>query len=123
MNDTLRDRRILVVDDDLDAAESLALLLSRIGADVHIAHDGASALAAAEWFDPRAILLDLTMPGMDGYQVAQHLRNRPGPSPMLVALTGWSGQEDRARSQEAGFDHHLVKPVDLGQLESVLATA
>lgn len=123
MTRRLHDRRILVVDDDRDSAESLAMLLCRSGAQVEIAYDGVAALSAAAWFEPRAVLLDITMPGLDGYRVARQLRQRPGFVPLLVALTGWAHEEAKVRSRDAGFDHHIVKPVDYRVLESVLAGA
>jgi len=115
-------RRVLVVDDNGDAAESLALLLHSAGAGVRTARDGPSGLMAAAEFAPHAVLLDLGMPGMDGLEVARRLRadlRRAGLS--IVALTGWGQQEDRRRTREAGFDHHLTKPVDVDQLFDILA--
>jgi PAS domain S-box-containing protein len=118
-------RRILVVDDNVDAANSLAKLLIRIyGQDVRIAHDGLSALDVAVAFRPEVVLLDIGMPGMDGYEVARRLRSRPEfAATRLVALTGWGQQQDRMRSQEAGFDRHLVKPVDPEVVRGLLADA
>jgi len=114
--------RIVVVDDNLDAAESLALLLTLDGHDVRVAHDGAAALVAVEADPPDLVFLDIGMPVMNGYDVAQRLRHRPGLEGLiLVALTGWGQKEDRRRSQEAGFDHHLVKPVEPDALRKVLA--
>jgi CheY-like chemotaxis protein/two-component sensor histidine kinase len=115
-------RRVLVVDDNTDAATSLARLLSRIyGQEVRVAHDGPEALQAAEEFHPELVLLDIGMPGMDGYEVARQLRLRPGfEGTLLVALTGWGQESDRDRSREAGFDHHLVKPVDPDALLGLL---
>jgi CheY-like chemotaxis protein len=119
----LRRRRVLVVDDNTDAANSLARLLTRLyGQDVRVSNDGPSALEAAEEFRPEMVLLDIGMPEMDGYEVARRLRSRPGfEQPLLVALTGWGQQSDRRRSAEAGFDRHLVKPVDPELLEDLLA--
>jgi len=115
-------RRILVVDDNLDAANSLARLLTRVyGQEVRMAHDGPSALVAAGEFLPEVVLLDIGLPGMDGYEVAHALRNLPESGGMLVvALTGWGQEKDRQRSREAGFDDHLVKPVDPEHLRAVL---
>jgi PAS domain S-box-containing protein len=109
-----RRRRILVVDDNLDAANSLARLLKRLfGQDVRVAHDGPAALESAAVFRPEIVLLDIGMPGMDGYEVAERLRREPAlPALRIIALTGWGQQTDRLRSQAVGFDHHLVKPVD-----------
>jgi CheY-like chemotaxis protein/nitrogen-specific signal transduction histidine kinase len=107
-------RRILVADDNADAANSLARLLRRLhGQDVRVAHDGPEALAAADSFLPEVALLDIGMPGMDGYEVARRLRENPDLQGLfLVALTGWGQEADRRRSEEAGFDRHLIKPVD-----------
>jgi CheY-like chemotaxis protein len=105
-------RRILVVDDNTDAAQSLALLLELAGHDVRVAHDGVETLAVASEFEPEVVLLDLGMPKMDGYETARCLRNESwGQQVMLVALTGWGQQRDRERTAEAGFDLHLVKPI------------
>ncbi|MGH7818834.1 MAG: response regulator [Candidatus Binatia bacterium] len=113
--------RILVVDDNVDAAESLACLLGLLGHDVRVAHDGPSALAAAAGRSPDVVFLDLGLPGMDGYEVARRLRSEPRfASTVLVALTGYGQDEDRRRSEEAGFDHHLVKPVEPQAIESLL---
>ncbi|HYH65070.1 MAG TPA: ATP-binding protein, partial [Urbifossiella sp.] len=115
-------RSVLVVDDNVDAAESLALLLRMKGHEVRVAHDGLAALAAVEAAPPDLVLLDIGMPGMDGYEVARRLRERPGLEHLpLVAMTGWSQDEDRRRSREAGFDHHLVKPVEPAVLYQLLA--
>ena len=115
-------RRILVVDDNVDSAESLGTMLKLMGNEVRIAHDGPSALEAAEAFLPDIVLLDIGMPGMDGYEVARRLRRTPAlKHALLVAQTGWGQEEDRRRSEQAGFDHHLVKPVDLAVLASLLA--
>jgi len=115
-------RRVLVVDDNRDAADSLAALLGVLGADCHVAYDGGSALDAIPSLQPEMVFLDLGMPGIDGYEVARRIR-RPerGAAPFLVALTGWGQPDDRRRTREAGFDQHLVKPVDLGALRSLLA--
>ncbi len=106
-------RRILVVDDNIDAARSLARLLSRLyGQEVQVAHDGPEALEKAGEFRPEVVLLDIGLPGMSGYQVAERLRGRPEfESTLIVALTGWGQEDDRRRSVESGIDRHLVKPV------------
>ena len=105
--------RLLVVDDNEDAAESLAILLRMQGHDVMTAHDGPSALRVADSFRPALVLMDIGMPSMDGYEVARRIRATPElAGTVLVALTGWGQQEDRRRSIESGFDHHVVKPVD-----------
>lgn len=115
-------RRILVVDDNLDSAESLAMLLKHAGHEIRTAHDGLEALEAAEAFRPDVILLDIGMPKLNGIEVARRIRKKPwGGSIVLVALTGWGQQEDRARSREAGFDDHLVKPVEHATLTRLLA--
>jgi PAS domain S-box-containing protein len=115
-------RRILIVDDNVDAAESLAVLLRLEGHDVRVAHDGPAALAAFEADPPDIVFLDIGMPVMNGYDVARRLRQRPGlDNLVLVAMTGWGQEEDRRRSQEAGFDHHLVKPVEPDALRQLLA--
>src|SRR5262249_48105201 len=115
-------RRILVVDDNVDAAESLALLLRLEGHDVRVAHDGPAALAAVEAEPPDLVFLDIGMPGVNGYDGARRLRQQPGVERLgLVAMTGWGQEEDRRRSQEAGFDHHLVKPVEPDALRKLLA--
>jgi two-component system CheB/CheR fusion protein len=106
-------RRILVVDDNIDAAESLALLLKIEGHSVEMAHDGVAALEAVRKKYPDVVLLDIGLPRMDGYEVARRLRSMEDQrDTLLVALTGYGQTEDRRRSREAGFDHHLVKPVD-----------
>jgi CheY-like chemotaxis protein len=114
-------RRILIVDDNADSVETLALVLRRGGNDVRTAHDGPSALEAAGVSAPEVVLLDIGLPGMSGYEVARKLRSAHGPQPMLIALTGYGQPEDRRRSVEAGFDLHLVKPVDLDLLDRALA--
>ncbi|HTU16997.1 MAG TPA: response regulator [Gemmataceae bacterium] len=115
-------RRILVVDDKPDAADSLALLLQLSSQDVRATYDGLSALTQAEAFRPDLVFLDIGMPGMDGYEVARRLRRQAGlENVLLVALTGWGQEEDRRRSQEAGFDRHLIKPVEPKVLETILA--
>ena len=116
-------QRILVVDDNVDAAESLGTLLRCLGAEVVTVHDGPAALEALRTETPSAAVLDIGMPGMDGYEVARRVRAAPhGEEIQLIALTGWGNDEDRRRSREAGIDHHLVKPVDLHVLESLLST-
>ncbi|HVX12157.1 MAG TPA: PAS domain S-box protein [Pirellulales bacterium] len=114
--------RVLVVDDNEDAALSLAMLLKVLGNDVQTAHDGPAALRAFESFQPSVVLLDLGMPGMSGFEVAGHLRALPRFERVtLVALTGWGQEEDRRRTHEAGFDHHLVKPVNLDALQVLMS--
>jgi signal transduction histidine kinase/CheY-like chemotaxis protein len=114
-------RRILVVDDNVDAADSLATLLRLYGYQVWTAYGGASALEAAEQHQPQVILLDIGLPGLDGYEVATRLRRHSTLARVtLVALTGYGQEEDRRRTHDAGFDHHLVKPVDLNDLTTLL---
>ncbi|MBC8026614.1 MAG: response regulator [Steroidobacteraceae bacterium] len=113
-------RRILIVDDNTDAAESLAILLDLEGHTTLVAHDGESALVAAAEFCPDTVFLDIGMPGMNGYDTARELRDAHGESIKLIALTGWGAEEDRRRAHEAGFDRHLVKPVDPAMLASAL---
>jgi two-component system CheB/CheR fusion protein len=118
----IRPRRILVVDDHVDAADSLAKVLSRLyRQEVRVAYDGPAALEAAGTFRPEVVLLDIGMPGMDGYEVARRLRALPGAEGMqLVALTGWGQEADRQRTKEAGFEQHLVKPVDPEAIRAIL---
>lgn len=113
-----------MVDDSTSTAESMAALLHLKGHDARVAFDGPQALKTAAVFHPEVVLLDIGMPGMDGYQVAKQLRQMPGlEQTLLVAITGYGQEEDRRRSREAGFHHHLVKPVSLRAVEEVLATA
>jgi PAS domain S-box-containing protein len=115
-------RKVLVVDDNKDAAESLAMLLRALGNEVHTAHDGLAAVEAAESFQPEVALLDIGLPKLNGHDAARRIRQLPrGSDITLVALTGWGQDEDRRRSQEAGFDQHLVKPIDLATLRKLLA--
>jgi PAS domain S-box-containing protein len=113
--------RVLVVDDNVDAGESLELLLRVLGVEARVVHDGEAALAAMSSFRPAMVLLDLGMPGMDGYEVARRIRALPEAGrPLVIALTGWGQPEDRRRTREAGFHDHLVKPVGLPVLQSLL---
>jgi CheY-like chemotaxis protein len=113
--------RILIVDDNVDMALGLSRLLEQAGHTVTTAHDGHAAIEAARSFAPDAILLDIGLPGLDGYHVAMALRReRAFAGVRLVAISGYGQAEDRKRAKAAGFDDHLVKPVDLGQLVSVL---
>jgi two-component system CheB/CheR fusion protein len=115
-------RRVLLVDDNTDMAESMALLLRLEGHEVRTAFDGPGALEAAKTFHPEIVLLDIGLPGLDGYEVARRLRALPElGTPLLVALTGYGQAEDRDRSQAAGFDEHLIKPVDLDRLKALMA--
>ena len=113
--------KMLVVDDNHDVAASLAMFLELMGHDVRVAHDGESAIELAEQFRPQTIFLDLGMPGMDGYEACSRIRNAVwGKNIRLIAITGWGQEEDRRKSAMAGFDLHLVKPVDPGTLEQLL---
>lgn len=114
--------RVLVVDDNRDAADSLALLLELSGYQVATAADGYSALTAARGFRPEVVLLDIGLPGLDGYAVVQRLRQDPDTrSAHVIAISGYGGEEQRERSRQAGFDLHLVKPVDPEFLQRLLA--
>jgi CheY-like chemotaxis protein len=115
-------RRVLVVDDCPDAADSLAIMLGLAGHEVHAAHDGREAVAAAGRFRPDVALLDIGMPKLNGYEVARHIRQQPwGRGVVLAALTGWGQEEDKRRARDARFDEHLTKPVDPAALEALLA--
>lgn len=104
--------KVLVVDDNQDAANSMSMLIEMLGHDVRTAYDGERALQAADGFHPDLVLLDLGMPVMDGYQACRRLREQPwGAAVKVVAVTGWGREEDRTRTRQAGFDGHLVKPV------------
>ena len=121
---SIEPQRILVADDNHDAAEALSLQLQLAGHDVRTAHDGVEALAVAKTFVPDIVLLDLGMPKMDGYEVARQLRLGQQERRMtLIALTGWGQQQDRDRTSNAGFDAHLVKPVAEAHLFKALAAA
>jgi CheY-like chemotaxis protein len=114
-------RRVLVVDDNRDAADSVAILLKLIGADVRVVYNGADALITSTSFQPDVVLLDIGMPGMDGHEVARRLRSEPWSQGMiLIALTGWGQEEDRRRSETAGFNHHLIKPPEIETLKTLL---
>jgi len=115
-------RRILVVDDNLDSAQSLSLLLSICGYETHAVYDGLAAVESAANFRPDVVLLDIGLPQLNGYEVARRIRGQEwGKEMVLIALTGWGQREDRQRSKEAGFDHHLTKPVDPDALRALLA--
>ena len=116
-------RRVLVVDDNVDAAVMLAALVRHLGHDVITVHDGEQALRVVESYRPEVILLDIGMPGLNGFEVAKRLRERGiQPQPRIVAVTGWGKAEDQARSREAGFDMHLMKPVEESQIRAALAS-
>jgi PAS domain S-box-containing protein len=113
-------KRVLIVDDNVDAAVTLDSLMRALGHTTRVAHGGAQALALAEAFHPQVVLLDIGLPDLNGYEVARRLRDRSGAAMKIVAVTGWGSESDRSRSREAGFDVHLVKPVDEAVLLRVL---
>jgi CheY-like chemotaxis protein len=115
--------RVLVVDDNIDAAETLSLLLRLQGYHVAMAHDGASALKQASELPPDIVLLDIGLPGIDGFEVARLLRQRGFSKTTLVAVTGYSGADDVQQALEAGFDHHVVKPVPFELLKELIGQA
>ncbi|MBC7414856.1 MAG: response regulator [Herminiimonas sp.] len=115
-------RRILVVDDNVDAADSLGVLLEMLGNEVRIAHDGEAGVAVAEQFRPDVMLMDIGMPKISGYEAARRIRQHSwGQGMLLVALTGWGEEDERKKSADAGFDHHLVKPVKLDVLTKLMS--
>jgi CheY-like chemotaxis protein len=114
-------RRILVVDDSVDIAGSLAMILELMGNEVRTAHDGLEGVAAAAAYRPDMILLDIGMPKLNGYEACHRIREQPwGKGILIAAVTGWGQEEDKRRSQEAGFDHHLIKPVEPAAIEKLL---
>lgn len=114
-------RRVLVVDDNWDVAAMLTALVKLVGYDVRTAHDGADAVEQAEEYRPHIILMDIGMPRLSGLDAARRIRRQPaGASVRLIAITGWGQEMDRQRSKEAGFDLHLVKPVEMDELFKVL---
>jgi two-component system CheB/CheR fusion protein len=115
--------RVLVADDNRDAADSLQRILTLYGYEVHVAYDGAAALKAGAALRPKVAVLDIGMPGANGFEVARAMRERYGRETTLIALTGWGQESDRRRAMEAGFDYHLTKPVDPGTLNDLLAQA
>jgi CheY-like chemotaxis protein len=120
---TTRSLRMMVVDDNVDTVDSLALLMKELGHDVRKAYDGSAALQAALDYRPDVILLDIGLPGLDGYQLATRIREQSAlQDTVLVALTGYGHESVRQRSLEAGFDHHLTKPTDFNKLKQILAT-
>ena len=116
-------RRILVVDDNRDAAETLGALLDALGATVSVVHSGEAALGMLDAFAPDTVLLDIGMPEIDGYEVSRRIRTSTNHATvLLIALTGWGQEQDQKRSRAAGFDHHLVKPVDIEKLRTLLTS-
>jgi CheY-like chemotaxis protein len=119
---TVRSLKVLVVDDNIDAARSVAMLLRISGQDSRLAHDGGSAMKTALDYVPDVVLLDIGLPVADGFQVAKWIRQQDAlQNVVLVALTGYGRETDRQLSREAGFDHHLVKPVEMANIESILS--
>jgi CheY-like chemotaxis protein len=113
---------VLVVEDNVDTAAAMSQLLTQARCETKVAHDGPAALEAANGFRPQVVLLDIGLPGLDGYEVARRLRADSRHAGMrLVAISGYGQAQDQQRSKEAGFDYHLVKPVDLHSLMALLA--
>jgi CheY-like chemotaxis protein len=114
-------RRVLIVDDNRDTAQGMARLLTRAGHKVELAHDGVEALERAREAQPEAVVLDIGLPGMDGFEVARRLREEPScAQTIIIAVTGYGQPEDRRRALEAGCHHHLVKPVDIEEIKRLL---
>jgi CheY-like chemotaxis protein len=115
-------RRVLVADDNKDAADALAMLLELSGHEVRVAHGGRAALSLAQTFRPDVAILDIGMPDLSGYEVAAQIRREPwGEAIVLIALTGWGRDDDRQRATSAGFDQHMTKPVNPEELEAFLS--
>jgi len=115
--------RILIAEDNQDSADSLKMLLEALGFEAQISNDGESAVRTAAQWQPDAILMDIGLPGLNGYDATRRIRaTRNGKKVMIIALTGWGQESDRQRSVEAGIDHHLVKPLDLARLQRLLET-
>lgn len=113
-------KRILVVDDNVDAAESAGEILRLLGNEVSVVHDGLAAVSAVEQWHPEVVLLDIGLPGIDGYEVAKRVRQSDfGKEVMLVALTGWGQEQDKQRTSDSGFDQHWVKPVGIDKLREI----
>jgi DNA-binding response OmpR family regulator len=113
-------RRVLIVDDNQDAADSLAMLLGVRGDEVRIAYDGSQALEVERDFTPDVVLLDIGLPAISGYDVAHRIRQKRGDSVLIVAITGWGQEKDLRRAEEAGIDQHFTKPVDFEALVALL---
>jgi CheY-like chemotaxis protein len=115
-------RRVLVVDDNVDNAELLKILLEEEGHETFMAHDGVEGLAAAERLRPDVVLMDLGLPRIDGFDACRRMREQPwGKQMLVIAITGWGQDVDRRKSREAGFDHHLVKPVDAHAITALMS--
>jgi CheY-like chemotaxis protein len=114
--------KILVVDDNRDAADSISMVMELLGHEVTTCYSGQEGLESASNGSPDVVFTDIGMPGMDGHEVCRRLRDQPGGQALrIVALTGWGADDDRQKTQEAGFDHHLVKPVTADSLKQALA--
>jgi CheY-like chemotaxis protein len=113
--------RIVIIDDNTDAATTLAMLIEELGGAARVAHDGESGLEAVSAFHPDIVFLDIGLPRMDGYDVCRRIRLQPSPRPLVIAVTGWGQAQDKQRALDAGFDAHLTKPVDPAVLERMLA--
>ena len=113
--------RVLIIEDNHDAAESLRQVLELLGCSVIVSYTGPDGIQAAKRFGPDVVICDIGLPGLDGYQVAQQLRHQAGLEKiLLIAVTGYGQEEDRRQAQQAGFDHHLVKPVDPHFLQKLI---
>jgi CheY-like chemotaxis protein/two-component sensor histidine kinase len=122
-SESQQQRRVLIVDDNQDSADSLAMLMQITGNKTYMAHDGVEAVEAVEKYRPEVVLLDIGLPGLDGHEVCRRVREQPwGKDIVVIALTGWGQEDDRRKSEEAGFDGHLVKPVDYDKLLELLAS-
>src|SRR3954471_12200577 len=119
-NDSATPHRILVVDDNEDAADSLATLLEVLGYQVRVAYDGPEAIEAADDFRPEAGLLDIGLPHLSGYDIARHIRSTRGGTVVLIAITGWGQEEDRRRARDAGVEHHFTKPAEFERLVALV---
>ncbi|MEA3124522.1 MAG: two-component system, OmpR family, response regulator [Caballeronia sp.] len=117
-------RRVLLVDDSVDAAEAMSMLLETLGHEVRVMNDGPSALSMVDDFAPDVVILDIGLPGMDGFEVAREMRARAvTKTALLIALTGYGADSDKQKARDAGFDHHLVKPVSFTAIETVIAAS
>jgi CheY-like chemotaxis protein len=115
--------RVVIIDDNQDAATTMSMLVEQLGGSARTAHDAASGLATVQEFRPDIVFLDIGMPGMDGYEACRRLRQQPSAQHMVVvAVTGWGRPQDKQRALDAGFDAHLTKPVDPSALASVLGS-
>jgi CheY-like chemotaxis protein len=120
---TMISSRVLVIDDNVDAADTTAMLVEALGGSVAVAYGGEAGIAQAVAFRPRVVLLDLGMPGIDGYETCRRMRQALGAQVFIVALTGWGQEQDKDEALRAGFDAHLTKPADPAALEQLLEAA